>query len=352
MSAADATLLADIGGTNARFALADPAAAAPLLADSVRQYAVADFPSLADAAAHYLREMQLDVAPMRPRRGVFAVAGPVTGDEVRITNHPWTMSIAATRKALSLDALRVLNDFAAMSMCLPLLDAGVVETFGAPAPPRIDDSRVQTYAVLGPGTGLGVGALLVRDGRASVLETEGGHVSFAPETDEEIEVLRRLHARFGRVSYERLICGQGLVNLHRTLCEIDGASCDAELQPKDIRERAAAGDAQAVHAVEAFCAIFGAVAGDFAIAFGAWDGVYLAGGMVPRMLTWMRQGEFRRRFESKGRFTARMANVPSVAVLHPHAGLLGVAALAMVEAGGTPLRVATQPAPHAAGAGR
>lgn len=335
-----ATLLADIGGTNARFALAAPQAAMPLMADSVRQYAVADFPSLAETAKRYLLE-----TGAQPRQGVFAVAGPVTGDEVHITNHPWTISVAGTRDALTLETLRVVNDFAAMSMCLPLLEGGQVETFGAPATPNIDAARAQTYAVLGPGTGLGVGALLVRDGRASVLETEGGHLSFAPFTDEEIEILRRLHRRFGRVSYERLISGQGLIHLYQTLCEIDAVQ-PADLQPKDIRERAAAGDAQAARAVESLCAILGAVAGDFVFAFGAWDGVYLAGGMVPRLLPWLRRGEFRRRFEGKGRFASRMADVPAVAILHPQAGLLGAAALAVVEAGGSPLRAAGDQTSH------
>jgi glucokinase len=152
-------------------------------------------------------------------------------------------------------------------------------------------------------------------------------VSFAPNNDEESHLLGRMAERFGRVSNERLVCGAGLVNIHRALCEMAGDE-PAELQPQDVTAGAQAGDARCRHAVEVFCGVFGAIAGDLALTLGAWDGIFLTGGLVPKMLGELRTSSFRRRFEAKGRFSGAMAAVPTVAVLHPHAGLLGAAAFA------------------------
>ncbi|MFO7339682.1 MAG: glucokinase [Lysobacteraceae bacterium] len=322
MSMATPFLIADIGGTNARFGLADPQAEVPLLEGSVHEFAVAQFPSLADAARHYLAQVDA-----RARHGVFAVAGRVDGDEARITNHPWVISRSRTRDMLGFEHVQLINDFAAQAMAITLLRAGDVVPVGgvgwSPAP--LDQPR--TYAVLGPGTGLGVGGLLVRDGRCYPLETEGGHVSFPPGTPEEIRILEILSAQFGRVSNERLVCGPGLVNIHRALCEIAGVD-PGLLQPRDVTARAAQGDPLGMRAVDVFCAVFGAIAGDLVLTLGAWDGVFLTGGLVPKMLDSLRHSGFRQRFEYKGRFSPTMARVPSLAVLHPHAGLLGGAAYA------------------------
>ena len=301
----DALLVADIGGTNARFALADPHAASPLLVASVREFPVAAFPSLAEAAAHYL-----DQVGTRARRGVFAVAGRIDGDQARITNHPWVISRSRTAQMLGFDQVHLLNDFAAQAMAIRLFGPDDVVRIGAPDWSPAPPAQARTYAVLGPGTGLGVGGLIVRDGRCHPLQTEGGHVSFPPGTPEEIRILELLSAQFGRVSNERLVCGPGLPS------------------PRDISERAAAGDALGMRAVDVFCAVFGAIAGDLVLTLGAWDGVFLTGGLVPRMLDSLRHSGFRQRFEAKGRFSPNMAQVPSLAVMHPQAGLLGAAAWA------------------------
>ena len=320
---AGALLIADIGGTNARFALAEPRAELPLLDDSVREFAVADFPSLADAARHYLEQ-----AGTQAEHGVFAVAGRVDGDEARITNHPWVISRSRTRDMLGFRDVHLLNDFAAQAMAISLYrPEDVVQIGGAGWTPAAPD-QPRTYAVLGPGTGLGVGGLVVRDGRCYPLETEGGHVSFPPGTPEETRILEILSAQFGRVSNERLICGPGLVNIHRALCEIAGVD-PGLLEPKDITARAAQGDALGMRAVDVFCAVFGAIAGDLVLTLGAWDGVFLTGGLVPKMLDSLRHSGFRQRFEYKGRFSPTMARVPSLAVVHPRAGLLGAAAYAV-----------------------
>ncbi len=328
MSSDRRVLLADIGGTNARFALADTHAAAPLLDDTVRGFAVADFPSLADAAQHYLDDIRAELGNIEVRHGVFAVAGRVDGDEARITNHPWVISLSRTRDALGFDGLRLVNDFAAQAMALPLLGRHDVVSIGIPEWTPGPVLEHCTYGVIGPGTGLGVGGLIIRDGQHFPLETEGGHVSFAPGTPQEIEILQRLSAQFGRVSIERLICGPGLVNLHRALSEIAGED-PGNLQPSDVTARAAAGDVRSANAIDVFCAVFGAVAGDLVLTLGAWDGVFLTGGLVPKLLTSLQHSGFRQRFEHKGRFSATMGRVPTLAIVHPRPGLLGAAAIAV-----------------------
>ena len=195
----------------------------------------------------------------------------------------------------------------------------------------IPDAGIVT--ILGPGTGLGVAALLRRPGSYGVLETEGGHVAFSPEGDEETAVLARLAARFGRVSNERLISGGGLVNIHRALCELDGKPVPGDFKPRDVTAGADTGDARCVRALDMFCAAFGAATGDLVLTLGAWDGAFLTGGLVPRLLPRLQSSQFRARFESKGRFREAMSHVPTMAVVHPHAGLLGAAAFAAQDAG-------------------
>lgn len=316
-------LLADVGGTNVRFGLADPSVSDPLLADSIRQYAVADFESLADAARHYL-----DAGSIRVTHAVMAVAGRVADGEARMTNHPWVVSTARIQQRLGLDALRLVNDFVAQAMAIRLLRASDIVAIG-PLESHDAPANESTCAILGPGTGLGVAALIVRDGRHVALATEGGHVGFAPKTAEEIAILRVLASTFGHVSNERLVSGGGLVNLHRALGAIAEEPVDAPLlQPADITAGAAAGDARCLRAIDLFCAIFGSVAGDMAMVLGAWDGVYLSGGLVPRLLPALQRSGFRARFEAKGRYASALSQVPTFAVLHPQTGLLGAAAIA------------------------
>lgn len=319
MSASEGmVLLADVGGTNVRFALADPSRAQPLLVDSIRRYRVADHETFTDAALAWFGD-----TGVRVHRAVLAFAGRISGDEVRATNNPWRVSRERVRTELVLDEVVLINDFAAMSLAVTRLRNDDMRAIGSLAPPTMQGRR--TFAVVGPGTGLGVGALLLRDGRAEALETEGGHTAFAPGTNEEIELLRRLHARFGRVSNERLLCGSGLSNMHEVLGEMHGRVGE-RLPAEEISRRANTGeDAACVHTLQLFCEVLGAVAGDFVLAFGAWDGIWLGGGMTPLLLDWLGRGGFRRRFEAKGRLSESMVSVPSVAILHPDAGLLGAA---------------------------
>ncbi|NCT68132.1 MAG: glucokinase [Rhodanobacteraceae bacterium] len=337
MSASAPVLVADVGGTHVRFALADPAAAQPLLADSIRRYRVSDFPTCTDAGLAYLGE-----TGARATRGVFALAGPVEGDVVQITNHPWTIRRARLRAELALASVRFVNDFAAISLGIGLLGRDDVQAIGPAGLPRVGSAPTQAFAVLGPGTGLGAGAFVLRDGHALALESEGGHTAFAPRTDEEIAILRQLGARFGRVSNERLLSGGGLVNLHQALAAIHGRREEA-LRPEDITQAAADGEPACVRTLEVFCELLGAFAGDCVLAWGGWDGVFLAGGLMAPLLPWLQHGGFRRRFEDKGRMQARLAEVPSAAIRHPYAGLLGAAAFAVIDSGRSLIRAVDTP---------
>jgi len=325
------TLLADLGGTNVRFALSDPSAAAPFQANSVRRYQVSDFASLTAAIRQYFSDSGLQA-----QHALIAAAGRISdGETVQITNNPWAISARNLQAELSMQSVRLVNDFAAQSMAVMLLQPKDLVPVGGLPLPRLGAQVEQTFVIVGPGTGLGVGSLLLRQGKSSVLQTEGGHAGFAAHTPEDIEILHRLNQRYGRVSNERLISGNGLVNLYGVICEIAGQTPEP-LKPEDISKRANAGsDSLCVQVVETFAGIFGSVAGDLVLTTGAWDGVYLTGGLVPILLPWMDRGHFRERFEAKGRFRETMEQVPTQAIMNPEPGLVGAAALAIQEAGGS-----------------
>jgi glucokinase len=313
-------LVADIGGTNARFALADLDEPQPGL-HQPQSLAAAEFASLQHAAEHYLSK-----APLAPRDAAFAVACPVRGDEIRLTNRAWSFSQAELRHALALDRLLVLNDFGAAAWTVPTLaEADSVPIYG---PPRI--RRDGPISVLGPGTGLGV-ALLVGDDHVgwSVVETEGGHASYAPHGTEEREIADWLGARHGRVSNERLMSGTGLSQIDAALAgrppgKLD--TPDSSLRaPAEIVTAALEGhDLSSRRALARFCAILGSVAGDIALVHGART-VMIAGGIVPRFIPFLRASAFRERFLDKGRFAAYLESVSVRVIIHPAPGLLGAA---------------------------
>jgi len=320
----EVALVADIGGTHARFGLALPARAGRPQLVAVRRYFAAEFASVTEAAAHYLQ----DVGPGRePTRGVFAVASAVTGDVIKITNNPWTFSIRAVGQDLGLSALRVVNDFSALSRTLPLLDPDELWSIGPGRGRAPSLNGNATYAVLGPGTGLGVGCLAIRDGHAVTIDSEGGHAGFAPGSAYELKILEILSGQFGRTSAERLISGAGLMNVYKAVCAVEKISPEAGL-PEEITEQARTRPgAVAARAVGLFCEMLGSFAGDAALMFGAWDGVFLAGGVAQKVLPWLETGGFRQRFEAKGRHQPLMRSVPTQVVVCPHPELLGAAYL-------------------------
>ncbi|WP_159016757.1 glucokinase [Cognatiluteimonas profundi] len=310
-------LIADIGGTNARFALTDPADPAPRVLQS-RTLCNAEFASLQHAAEHYLAEVG-----MRPRRAAIAVASPVGNDAVRLTNREWSFSQRELRGALGLEHLRVLNDFGAVAWAVPaLLPEDRATLHGSATAPLHGP-----VTVLGPGTGLGV-AMLVgsQAGGWQVVETEGGHVTFAPIGTEEHAIARWMTARFGRASNERLLCGTGLAHIDALLRNEGPTDASPALrEPADVVAAALEGhDRSARRALARFCAVLGSVAGDAALIHGART-VMIAGGIMPRFVPFLRSSAFRERFLAKGRFAAYLESVTIHVVTHPHPGLLGAA---------------------------
>lgn len=295
---------------------------------SVAQYAVARFATIAAAMRHYLADGPAAGVPT-PGRAVLAVAGPIEGAEVRITNSPWVISATELCGLFGFAQLRLINDFAAMSAAMTRMGPGALRAIGPLPPPVIDFARPGVFGVMGPGTGLGVGVLVVNGGRALILETEGGHASFAPLTEEQVAIRQLLAARFGRVSIERLLSGSGLLNTYEALCVLKDRVAAIDT-PEEVTAAASVGtDAEAVRAVELFVGMLGDVAGDVVLTAGARDGLFLSGGLVQPLMPWLGRGELRRHFESKGRRASTLARVPVTAVLHDHPGLVGAAVLAL-----------------------
>ena len=319
MSTAHQVLLADLGGTNLRLVLAN--AERGIDAGTLVNLRVAEHPSLEAAARSYLR-----ARAARPEVAVFAVAGRVEQGRAQITNHPWQIDCTALRGLLDIPRIQLVNDFAAMGASLAAMAPSDLAAIG-PDLPRFDAQTDASFAVLGPGTGLGATAVLRHGGRWLVLETEGGHIGFAPQDALEVELLRVLTVRFGRVSNERLICGGGLLNVYRALGEVHGVPAPA-LSPEAITSDALRGDALASEALDRFALILGSVAGDLALAYGTWDGVLLAGGLIAQLLPRLQSGGFRERFAAKGRFGDTLGKIPSAAIVHAQPGLLGALAIA------------------------
>jgi glucokinase len=318
-------LIGDMGGTNARFALTAPDTEGDPVIWAIREFPVAEFSSLEDLARHYLQE----AASPEIEHAVLAVASAVTGDRITITNHPWSFSIQALRRGLGMSALEVINDFAAIAAAIPYLEPCDLHTIGPLLPPRPCADLDGRFVILGPGTGLGVAGLCLQAGSPIVIESEGGHIGFAPTDTYELEVLRILLQKFSRVSTERLVSGSGLQNLYAAACAIENVPATLT-EPAAITAHAdEMPESPAARAVELLCGVLGSFAGDMALAFGAWDGVYLTGGVTERLLPWLARGRFRARFEAKGRFEPVLRAVPTRAITRAHIGLLGAAAKAL-----------------------
>lgn len=295
-----ARLLADVGGTNARFAW-QAQAGAPLQHQITLP--TAEYDTLYDAMVTYLKRIERPC----PLQCAVAIANPVVGDEVRMTNHHWSFSIEALRCELGLKRLKVLNDFTALALALPGLPSDQRRQVGGGT--AIADVAI---GLLGPGTGLGVSGLLP-DGRGGwvPLQGEGGHVSLAPSTAREVAVVHWLEQRHGHASAERAVSGMGLVDVYLALCAADGELPWSDVTAARISEAGVSGqDARCVEALTMMCALLGSVAGNLALTLGAKGGVFIGGGIVPRLGAWFDASPFRQRFEAKGRFRNYLADIP------------------------------------------
>jgi glucokinase len=317
-AAAACTLLADIGGTNARFACYT---GGQLHNPQVLQ--CAEFADVPSAVRHYLAMLP---TPLVPTQAVLAVAAPIRGDHIAITNNHWRFSIAQLQQTLGLQQLRVLNDFTALALGLRDLPAADLRQMGGqqavPGAPM---------AVIGPGTGLGISGLLP-GARANdpwvAVQGEGGHATLAAVTDREQRVFTELRKRYAHVSAERLLSGPGLVLLYQTLCTLDQTPAlqlaAAQVSHAALRQE----NAQCVQALSMFCALLGGVTGNLALTLGALGGVYIGGGIVPRLGEFVAKSELRERFESKGRYVEYLRPIPIHVIHTEHAAFFGLMAVA------------------------
>lgn len=302
-------VVADIGGTNARFSLVNGEGDLEHLSIVQCQ----DFDGISDAFETFVGEHEI-----RVETAAFAVACPVDRDQIRLTNNHWSFSKKELLRALDLKRLLVINDFTAQSLAAVSVGRGAIEI--------LQDGDPDPYApilVTGPGTGLGVGGLVMTvDGRYIPLSTEGGHVTLPAQTEDEWVVLQALRKEFSHVSAERVISGPGLYLLYRTLCQINGQMPLVEETSRMVEARGS--DPLVCRAFDLFSGFFGIVASDACLALGATQGVYIAGGVIPKLGDAFRRDLFLDRFKAKGRFNSYLSRVPIFLLTDTEAGLLGL----------------------------
>lgn len=323
-------LVADIGGTNARFGLITEPGGRP---HQIASLPGAKYPDLTTAVEAYLATT---TAVGRPAAAGVAVAGPVGGDRFRLTNASWDFSVTATKQALGFEFLGLLNDFSALALAVPSLDHNAVVSLGGSQ--RNTDLPV---AVIGPGTGLGVAAIIPHHGHWVPLSTEGGHVTLAVETSLEGKVANLLRRRFPRVTAETVLCGVGLTRLYHCVAAIRGEQ-SVIMSPAQICDRGRSGsDPVCVEALQVFCGMLGSFAGNAALTLGARGGVLIGGGILPRMRDVLANSDFRARFDNKAPMAGYVSAISTELIVADAPALLGAATWLAQEL--TPNTVQTSP---------
>lgn len=314
-------VIGDIGGTNARFALAN--SKRPEFHDAMT-LKCADFPSADDAIRHYLAELSAET----PDVICLAAAGPVVNDTVQFTNNHWTLNAAEIAADFEIDTVRLLNDFEAVALSIPHMRAEGLQTIGLPESKPLSATRFNV-AILGPGTGLGAAGLLRRGKQIFPIVGEGGHVGFAPKSQVQVEILNALRSKFDRVSVERLVSGAGLENIYWALTLIHGEQRTQLTAAEIFAKGGEGGDPRAGEATHMFFEILGQFAGDLALTMGAEDGVFIAGGIAKRYPALLQNSGFRNAFDNKGRHRSYMERIPTLLITHDEPGLLGAAYCAL-----------------------
>jgi glucokinase len=310
-----ARLLSDIGGTYARFTLET----APGVFERAATLRCADHQDFHAAVSAYLATLP----PGHIQHAAVAIANPVEGDEVRMTNYHWEFSIEAMREKLGFDTLVVVNDFTALAMALPRLTSADKRQIGG----GLARER-SVIGILGSGSGLGVSGLIPADDGWIALGTEGGHTSFSPRDERELAILNFAWKQLPHVSFERLVSGPGLELIYRALAERAGVRAASGLSAPEITRRALGGaDPVCVETLDAFCAMLGTAAANLAVTLGALGGIYIGGGIVPRLGQTFDRSRFRQRFEDKGRFSAYLAQIPTWVITAENATFHGVSAI-------------------------
>ncbi len=317
-------LVADIGGTNARFGwIAN--AGAPLA--GVETLLCAGYLRPEDAALSYLTQFQ---GGIRPARAAIAIATAVSAGPIKVTNSHWVLERARFAQHIGADSIDVFNDFEAIALVLPHLMASDYTLVG----PAVPNPRY-AMGVIGPGTGLGVAGVLpirARPGTWQTLCGEGGHVTLAAATQYQSELLRIARQIHTHVSAERLVSGIGLPTLRRAVAEVEGLTVDRELGAEDIGNLGISrADPLCEHTMEAFCSLLGCIAGNLALTLGARGGVFIAGGIVPKLGEFLAQSGFREHFEAKGRFSEYLRDISTAVITMPYPGLGGLVRNALQE---------------------
>lgn len=305
-------LVGDIGGTNARFAWLDEKGNpyTPMTLP-VREYA-----TIGDA----MREFMTRTNCTELREFAVAVACPAMADEIRFTNNPWVFSKEALRAEFNLDRLVVVNDFTGLAMSVPYLGPeDLITLFDGPGRPGLP------LAVIGAGTGLGVSGLLPHEGHWLPIQGEGGHVSLPAVDELDFEIVRFLTAELGRVSAERILSGMGIENLYRALAAIDGVTVSPKSAAEVVEGALQQGDPLCLKVLDRFCMFMGGVAGDVVLTLGAFDGVFIGGGIGPRIADYMKQSGLKERMIAKGRFRDLMNDVPVRLMTAKYPALIGCA---------------------------
>ncbi|PKF61001.1 glucokinase [Psychromonas sp. psych-6C06] len=314
------SVVADVGGTNIRLAVCSNETGET---SHIRTFSCAEFLTLDAALVQYFATLSEPVSAL-----CIGIACPVENDLVSMTNLSWQFSKKALKEKLKLQQLYVINDYTAISLAVPFLSdldkikigGGVVQKQGV-------------TAVFGPGTGLGVSHIVYSGQKWISLDGEGGHVSFAPNSREQADILLLLQEQFGHVSAERLLSGQGLVNIYHAMCRLEGKQVKYH-EPKLVTEAALSDDCElANRSLHLFCQIMGGFAGNLALNLACTGGVYIAGGIVPRFTEFFKDSEFREFFEHKGRFSTYLESIATYLITHDNPGLLGATVYLRQELG-------------------
>ncbi len=306
-------LIADIGGTNIRLAIATRAGY-----NHVLELKCADYKGPAEAVQAYLQKIDMDV---KPSVGVFDVAGPISGDHFKMTNNEWSFSVSDVQKKLGFDSLHLLNDFEAVALGIPMMtDKDLVKIGGG------DIQKEAPIAVIGPGTGLGAASVITKDGLHIAVPGEGGHMTMPAKTRREFDIFQAMKEnKYSHVSAERVCSGKGLVNLYKTICLLDRKSKAFDLTPKEISAKGMSGECDiCAECLDLMCGFLGTIAGNMSLALGAHGGVYIAGGIPVKLGEYFLNSRFRSEFEDKGRFRDYMESIPTFLVTHPYIALHGL----------------------------
>jgi glucokinase len=305
-------LIADIGATNARFALADDKG---FYEQKVLQ--CADYPTIVDAAQAYLA----NIGEKKPKRGAFAIAGPISGDFFEMTNHLWRFSIAETQKSLGLESFTLLNDFKAIALGIPHLKPEDMKQIGG----EQKSVPQATIGVVGPGTGLGVASLFWDGQQYRANSGEGGHVTMPAKTQREFDLFRTLRYKYHHISAERVCSGKGLLNIYNAIKILDGHEELPDRTPEQIAECAIAKTCPVCEeALDKMMGFLGTIAGDLAVTLGAHGGIYIAGGIPAKLGDYFLNSRFRAEFEAKGRFAQYLKPIPTYLITHPFIAFVGL----------------------------